>query len=265
MSFSCRALLQILYFPALLLLSYFWITPESVRWSITKGRIREAQEILRKVASVNGKSISEHALEKLSVEDLSDDKKKDPLIKVFKSVPLLIRFINCCFCWITCTFLFYGLTLNSVALAGNSYLDFILTSLVEIPAYFGCYAVVDRIGRKASQAGSFLITGAACVAFIFVPDGNTKVKLMEAYIDVFFLTFADSEWGQLCVYLAGKFGATAAFTIVYIMTSEIFPTPLRHSLMGACSMFGRIGSMVAPQTPLLVKLLKYVLYIFFLY
>lgn len=66
------------------------------------------------------------------------------------------------------------------------------------------------------------------------------------------MLFTDSEWGQLCVYLAGKFGATAAFTVVYIMTSEIFPTPLRQSLMGACSMFGRIGSMVAPQTPLLV-------------
>lgn len=165
-------MLQLIYLPAFLLLSYFWITPESIRWNLTKGRIREAQDILRKAASVNGKTISEHALEKLSVQDTAETEKRDPLLKVFKSVPLLLRFINCCFCWITCTFLFYGLTLNSVSLAGNSYLDFILTSLVEVPAYFACYFVVDRIGRRASQAGSFLLTGLACIAFIFVPQSR---------------------------------------------------------------------------------------------
>lgn len=165
-------MLQLIYLPAFLLLSYFWITPESIRWNLTKGRIKEAQDILRKAAAVNGKNISEHALEKLSLQDETETEKKDPLIKVFKSVPLLLRFVNCCFCWITCTFLFYGLTLNSVALAGNSYLDFILTSLVEVPAYFACYFVVDKIGRRASQFGSFLITGCACFAFIFVPQGT---------------------------------------------------------------------------------------------
>lgn len=164
-------MIQLIYLPSFLLLSYFWITPESIRWNLTKGRIREAQDILRKVASVNGKTISEHALEKLGLQEAEEAEKRDPLVKVFKSVPLLLRFINCCFCWITCTFLFYGLTLNSVSLAGNSYLDFILTSLVEIPAYFACYFVVDKIGRRASQAGSFIITGLACIAFIFVPQG----------------------------------------------------------------------------------------------
>lgn len=164
-------MLQLIYLPTFFLLSYFWITPESIRWNLTKGRIREAQDILRKAASVNGKVISEHALEKLGIEDTGETEKRDPLVKVFKSVPLLLRFINCCFCWITCTFLFYGLTLNSVSLAGNSYLDFILTSLVEVPAYFACYFVVDRIGRRASQAGSFIITGLACIGFIFVPQG----------------------------------------------------------------------------------------------
>jgi len=38
-------------------------------------------------------------------------------------------------------------------------------------------------------------------------------------------------------------------------TAEMFPTEIRHSLLGICSMFGRIGSMVAPQTPLLVSIL----------
>lgn len=182
-----RSMLQLVYLPTLFLLSYFWITPESIRWNLAKGRIREAQDILRKAASINGKVISEHALEKLSIQDVGEtSEKRDPLIKVFKSVPLLLRFVNCCFCWITCTFLFYGLTLNSVSLAGNSYLDFILTSLVEVPAYFACYFVVDRIGRRASQAGSFIITGLACIGFIFVPQSKLFLIKVGKSINQYF-------------------------------------------------------------------------------
>lgn len=44
-----------------------------------------------------------------------------------------------------------------------------------------------------------------------------------------------------------------SFGTLYIYTVEIFPTNLRQSLLSTCSMFGRIGSMIAPQTPLLAK------------
>lgn len=226
------------------------MTPESVRWNLAKGKIKEAQGILRKAASVNGKTISENALEKLGIEE-PEVKHKDPMLKVFQSKILLLRFITACFCWITCAFLFYGITLSSVSLAGNSYLDFILTSLVEIPAYFACYVVVDRIGRRASQCGSFFLTGIACITFIFMPKGKSSKINIKKNLNNELLS--DIHWGALIVYLIGKFGATAAFTVVYISSSEIFPTNLRNSMIGTCSMFGRIGSMISPQMPLLVS------------
>lgn len=33
----------------------------------------------------------------------------------------------------------------------------------------------------------------------------------------------------------------------------MFPTNLRHSLLGTCAMFGRVGSIISPQTPLLAE------------
>ncbi|KAJ8921589.1 hypothetical protein NQ315_010494 [Exocentrus adspersus] len=233
---SWRPLIYILYSPIFLLLTYNWILPESIRWNLSKGRVDEVKKTLRKVAKVNGRELSENALEKLTRVNVDEPTKEVNTLKnAFKSTKLMLRLINCCFCWITCTFLFYGLTLNSVSLAaGNSYLDFILTALVEIPAYVSCNYMLEYFGRKKSLSGSYLITGAACVAFIFVP--------------------ADSRIGSLSVYLLGKFGATAAFTNLYVVTSEIFPTTMRHSFMGTCSMFGRLGSMIAPQTPLLAQL-----------
>ncbi|XP_019868170.1 organic cation transporter protein isoform X1 [Aethina tumida] len=232
---SWKPIIFTLYSPIFLLLTYIWLVPESVRWLLSKGRIDEAKEILRKVAKTNGKEISENSLDKLSMMAQEESQRVEhPFKEALKSTPLMLRLINCCFCWITCTFLFYGLTLNSVALAGNSYLDFILTSLVEIPAYVSCNFMVDKWGRRKTLCWSYILTGAGCAAFIFIPE--------------------DLEWGSLVVYLLGKFGATAAFTILYVLTSEMFPTNMRHSFMGTCSTFGRIGSMVSPQTPLLSQI-----------
>ena len=61
---------------------------------------------------------------------------------------------------------------------------------------------------------------------------------------------------QLLLFLMGKFGITISFAVVFVFTAELFPTELRHSMLGTCAMLGRIGSVIAPQTPLLVSLLN---------
>lgn len=58
---------------------------------------------------------------------------------------------------------------------------------------------------------------------------------------------------QLALYLVGKLAITASFTVLYVFTAELFPTNARHSMIGVCSTIGRMGSALAPQTPLLVS------------
>jgi hypothetical protein len=67
--------------------------------------------------------------------------------------------------------------------------------------------------------------------------------------------FSATELGlvQLLLFLLGKFGITISFAVVFVFTAELFPTELRHSTLACCSMLGRIGSVIAPQTPLLVS------------
>lgn len=60
-------------------------------------------------------------------------------------------------------------------------------------------------------------------------------------------------WLQLPLFLVSKFLITVSFNIMYVYTAEMFPTELRLSLCGFASMFGRFGSMLAPQTILLVS------------
>ena len=45
----------------------------------------------------------------------------------------------------------------------------------------------------------------------------------------------------------GKFGCSGAFCIIYMFTFEIYPTIVRTTGMGLCSMVARIGAIAAPE------------------
>ena len=53
--------------------------------------------------------------------------------------------------------------------------------------------------------------------------------------------------------MIGKMCASASYAIIYLYTSELFPTSIRNTGMGTCSMMARIGAMIAPKVLDLVK------------
>ena len=62
---------------------------------------------------------------------------------------------------------YYGLSLNSGNLAGDFYLNFFLTGLVEFPAYTLCLVLLDRTGRKKLHCACMVLGGLACICTIF--------------------------------------------------------------------------------------------------
>jgi hypothetical protein len=75
------------------------------------------------------------------------------------------------------TLVYYGLSLNSVSLAGtdNQYLNFILTSLIEAPSYFITWQCLNRLGRRVTLCIMFIVSGIACFVNPFVPDGKSRL------------------------------------------------------------------------------------------
>ncbi|XP_013141700.1 PREDICTED: organic cation transporter protein-like [Papilio polytes] len=233
-----RTFILVVYPPSLLFLSYIYFLPESIRWLLSQNRKEEAVEIIMKAAKMNNVTLSDETMRQLqseqqikSPEEKKEVEEKGLWIQVMQSPIIMTRLAICSWWWITCTFVFYGLAINSVSLAGDKYTNFMLVVSVEVIAVVTNALVLDRIGRKKTLLAAYVVCGISCVAITFVP------KTMP--------------WLATLLYLLGKIAITQAFSGIYMYTSELFPTHARHSLLGFCSMVGRIGSIVAPQMPLL--------------
>lgn len=240
-----RTLLQVLYGPNCLVILYYWFIPESTRWLLTKGHLKRARKIIVREAKINGVTLSADTVntltnchrenntstESVDIGDHTAERRRNPFILAIKSKLLLLRLVNCLYCWATNAFIYYGLNVNSVSLAGNKYTNYIYMNLVEVPAAFGAYYLIDKLGRKRTLSFCLLVSGIACAVSQLVSNDTQA----------------------LILFIVGKFAVTISYTILYLFTSELFPTNVRHSFMNACSTFGSFGSMIAAQTPLLVR------------
>ncbi|KAJ8723073.1 hypothetical protein PYW08_002985 [Mythimna loreyi] len=248
-----RTYTLVIYAPSLIFITYYWLIDESVRWLLSKGRNKEAAKIIFKAAKMNRKELSSDTIKLLTEEPEKlpqiDDKaaiqedKTSIIMQIVRSKTLMLRLLVCSFWWITLTFVYYGLSINSVSLAGNSYVNYILTSLVEIPGYCLSVLTLDRFGRKSCSMTALIICGLSLVAIPFVP--------------------VSIPWLQTTLNLLGKLCISMAISSVYIYTGELFPTQARQIMLGTCSMIGRIGNVVAPQTPLLMAYMEALPYLLF--
>ncbi|CAG9135574.1 unnamed protein product [Plutella xylostella] len=230
-----RTLLRVIYAPLLLFILYAYFIDESPRWLLTKEKKKEAVSILEKAAKKNNIILEKSWLENLTCE--KEDKSGQigylALLKTtFSSKVLLQRFLICLVWWTTSTFVAWGLTVNSVLWGGNKYLNYALIPMVDIPAAFTMGYVLIRFKRKMPLMISF-----SCAALFF-------------FIQLFLPS--DLNWLSIMFFLGGKFMAAIFFNITYVFTSELFPTHTRNSMHALCSSIGRIGSILAPQTPLLL-------------
>lgn len=91
--------------------------------------------------------------------------------QVSRSRVVMVRLAVCCWWWMTCTFVFYGLAIRSVALAGDKYTNFMLVVSVEVIAVVGNALLLDRLGRKRTLMAAFLLCGVTCTGLAFVPPG----------------------------------------------------------------------------------------------
>jgi len=231
-----RTLQMVSYLPLLGLVGLWWTVPESVRWLVGVGRIKEASIIVRSAAKTNGRDVPEHLLKAADLavkEELEVEKEKSQtgasFLDLFRPSKIAVRTLNMCFQWFSATMCYYGLSFASTSLSGDAFTNFLLSVFIEIPSAICCILVIDCWGRRPTLSFCQVVSGLACVV----------CGLLQGVQDPGLQTL------QLVLSLVGKFGASISFFIVYLYTAELFPTTVRNQAVGICSLVARIGGITA--------------------
>lgn len=240
-----RLYLRLAYLPGFLAVVWLYYSSESIRWLMVEGKQEQIEKTLATAAAMNNRELSpktmaivrdkcervKEANERGKVKGSNDG---NSLKALFTSKTLVIRFIISSFCWITGTFVTYGVSIISVSLHSDKYVSFIIVAMGGMLAAGLIFVILKYLGR------------AKCISFCLLMSGVsiTGAKLLPS----------DYRVLEILLFLMGKCFSMAAFTCVYIHTSEMWPTPLRNTIMGLSSTIGRIGTILAPLTPLLVSL-----------
>lgn len=229
-----RTFVLVVYPPSVLFVLYTALPLESLRWLIARGRRDEAVQLAERAAAINGLRLTDETRARLAAVTVpageqAGESGTRAALDTLRSPRLALRALCVSWWWVSCTFVFYGLAVSSVSLGGEPHADYALAVSVELVAVGLNAVLLDRAGRRRTLLAAFLVSGAALGGRGLVGRGPAGTAL----------------------FLLGKVGITQAFSGVYMYTSELFPTRARHSLLAGCSMVGRLGSIAAPQVPLL--------------
>uniref|UniRef100_A0A3B5AG31 Solute carrier family 22 member 5-like n=1 Tax=Stegastes partitus TaxID=144197 RepID=A0A3B5AG31_9TELE len=209
---------------SLIYVPLWWILPESPRWLLSQGRVKEAEAILLSFAKMNKVEAPESIFTQAEVHLLARKDQKYNSLAILKDCNIFSLTVICSLLWIIINISYFGLVLNTSNLYGDPYLNCFLSAVIEVPAYIIALLLLQHCSRHFCQSSTLFLAGVMILCARLIPI----------------------ERQGLCRFLVGKFGITSAFCVVYAVTSELFPTVIRNTAMGCCSMAARIGTIIAP-------------------
>lgn len=221
---------------------------ESPRWYLIRGKVTEAMKLMSTIASSNGKHLPDGVLLALDNEtspttnqgsgyDITEimtykNENKDALIGsiidvVCSPITRMRLFIAVALNFLA-SVVYYGLSLNVMNLETNLYVNVMLNSVAEMPAFTITAVLLDRFGRKPLTVATMWFSGFFCLMGSLVSNvGVWKVVRM------------------VCGVL-GIFGMAGTYNLLFIYTAELFPTVVRNAALGCTTQAAQMGAILAP-------------------
>ena len=205
---------------------------ESPRWLMTVGRYEDAEAVLTSIGRANGTLAAGDDrlyLRRRAGKPAAGEQRRAERESLWTVAghPRLRRFLLLnSYLWFTTSALYYGLNflLSEGSIKGNFYANVILYGGVEVVGAVIAIVSVDVFGRRS--------------LLLFF--------LSQASLSLLFSGLTSSASLQRSAAVLGKAGIAATFALIFVFSSEMFPTSVRSSALGFCSTFARVGSLTAP-------------------
>lgn len=211
--------------PYLFVLFFYKYVPESIRFLRCRGRLDEAMDILKLIASRNGTTLPNNVC--IEPPPATKNDKASPL-DLFRTPSMACRSILQGVGYFVGAMAFFALYLGAADISGHLYQDFFILSVAEIPVSLMIMDFAERFGRKRTVMTSLLIGSLMCVALGFTPNRG-KIKI-----------------ARIIFGMIGKVSISATCNSFQTWTVELYPTKIRGQGMGYVQVMSRLGAACAP-------------------
>lgn len=214
--------------PSIVLISYYWLIPESPRWLYTVGRVNEASSQLEKAAKTNNLPYENIHSDLVALQKMTPTSEgstsKGNILDLFRTPNMRAKTVYMCFNWFVCGLTFFGVAQYIGHTGGDIFTNVAISAALELPGTVLCIYTMKRFGRKKTLIFSNCLAGLSLLVIAFIPSSKHLIIVTLASI--------------------GMIGMSISFPTVYIYAGELFPTVVRNIGVGTASMIARIGSMV---------------------
>ncbi len=210
---ECRWMFGVQAFPAIVFFLLLFLTPQSPRWLLAKGRVAEARAVLEKCGTDTGNVEEEIASIQQSL-DLQHHTLQEPFYQWKYRKPILLAVAIAVFNQLSGINALIYYTAHIFKMAGYDSADALLQSVIigltNLVFTMAALAVIDHFGRKklmlVGSVGYILSLSAAAYSFYTGTGGKLLLGALVVFI-------ASHAFGQ---------GA-----VIWVFISEVFPNRVR--------------------------------------
>ncbi|XP_069957558.1 solute carrier family 22 member 13 [Cherax quadricarinatus] len=235
----------VIHAPQAISFLFLWLIPESARWLLGQGRVKDTIKILKKAAKVNRKPLTPEVIQEFEAygtkQARTDHHKTASVLDLLRRPRLRLRFVVLCIMWMVITVAYDGHMRNTEHIGSNVFTTFCIAGFVELPADFLTMVAVEKVGRRHTTVFTLVVSGLVSFVVAALPPGHTMTIMWMAVM--------------------GRFMITMAINVGMQYPVEVLPTVARGSCSGAIHTLGHVSVFASPYIVYLTKYGHYLPYV----
>eukprot|EP00826_Nyctotherus_ovalis_P053520 TRINITY_DN6972_c0_g2_i6.p1 TRINITY_DN6972_c0_g2~~TRINITY_DN6972_c0_g2_i6.p1 ORF type:complete len:482 (+),score=83.80 TRINITY_DN6972_c0_g2_i6:130-1575(+) len=211
---------------------------ETPRFFHTHGKHKSAVKEFIKIGKMNRQPIETRIVIKDEAATATEAISFCDKTKLLVSRQVFFKLLSCGIMFFGCGYLFYGISLNVQKFKGNPYLNTVLNGVTEIIAALLSFAFAMKIGLRKALVISFTVMTIG-VVLEFISQWTVR-----AFVEI-------------GLYIT-RLGVTTAFTLIYTLAGELFPSVIMSTCIGILGFCDRLGGMLSSPSMIVKNLFSIV-------